>query len=225
MSSLAEVWTWGEDPSSLLDILGAGGMLAIPTESSYGLAVDPRNDVGVATVYRFKGRPDDKALPVVVADRGQLDLVGADPTAPGLDELAALWPAPLTVVVPIRRAIAASAGEHSLAVRVPAHPRLRSLLQELGTPLTATSANLAGAPPVCDPGALRSMLAGWSSIVIDDGALMGGEASTLVQIAEEGYRVLRVGALSTGWLRERVSRPVFSAVAAEIPADESPSAP
>lgn len=216
------IWRWGEDLTVLSGVLEGGGMLAIPTESSYGLGVDPRSVEGVATVYRFKGRSSDKALPVVLGELEQLTLVGGDPGAPELCELAALWPAPLTVVVPLSRAIPASSGALSLAVRIPAHVRLRGLLQELGMPLTATSANPTGAQPVSESGALLSMLSGWPSVVVDDGLLTGGAASTIVQIGKEGYRVLRVGALSPEWLRERVSRPVFSAAAAEIPADDCP---
>jgi len=221
MSGRPGIWSWGEDLAVLSGVLERGGMLAIPTESSYGLGVDPRSAEGVATLYRFKGRPLEKALPVVMGDLEQLTLVGGDPGASELSELAALWPAPLTVVVPLAHAIPASSGGRSLAVRIPAHDRLRVLLQELGTPLTATSANPAGGQPVSESRVLLSMLSGWPSVVVDDGALTGGEASTIVQIVEEGYRVLRVGALSPGWLRDRVSRPVFSAAAAEIPADES----
>lgn len=219
------IWKQGEELSLLTGVLNQGGMLAIPTESSYGLGVDPRSESGVATVYRFKGRPRSKALPVVMGDVEQLTLLGGDPHAPELAELAALWPAPLTVVVPLVGAIAASSGAQTLAVRVPAHEGLRTLLQDLGTPLTATSANLAGGHPVSEPRELLSMLSGWTSAVVDGGVLEGGVASTIVQIGEEGYRVLRVGALSPRWLRDRVARPVFSAAAAEIPADDPPHTP
>ena len=225
MNQQPVTWRWGDETSKLDDVLERGGLLAIPTESTYGLAVDPRSAEGVATLYRFKNRPPDKALPVVLGDLDQLILVGGDPDSPELVELAALWPAPLTVVVPIEQAIPASAGAMSLAVRVPAHDRLRTLLLDLGRPLTATSANPSGEIPVSEPGMLSAMLAGWPSVIVDDGVLPGGPVSTIVQIVEAGYRVLRVGALSAVWLRDRVSRRVFSAVAAEIPADESRHTP
>lgn len=225
MSQVAGTWIWGDDLTVLTEILEIGGMLAIPTESTYGLAVDPNGSEAVSTLYRFKGRSAAKALPVVLGDLQQLTLVGGDPKSPELAELAALWPAPLTVVVPLERPIPASAGKHTLAVRVPAHDRLRTLLQDLGRPLTATSANPTGGLPVSDPSLLAPMLAGWPSVVVDDGVLKGGPVSTIVQIDEEGYRVLRVGALSPRWLRDRVSRRVFSAAPAEIPADDSRQTP
>jgi len=225
MNERPALWKWGEELSILSNVLDQGRMLAIPTESSYGLAVDPLRAAAVSTLYRFKGRPPEKALPVVLGNLEQLALVGGDPEAPDLMELAALWPAPLTVLVPIAQAIPASAGRRNLAVRIPAHLRLRELLEDLGRPLTATSANLAGGSPVLDPRMLNSMLSSWSGTIVNDGSLPGGAASTIVQIGEEGYRVLRVGALSLSWLQNRVSRPVFSAAAAEIPADDSPHTP
>ena len=218
-------WKWGDDLTVLIEVLESGGMLAIPTESSYGLAVDPNSAEAVSALYRFKSRAAVKALPVVLGDLEQLTRVGADPSSPELAELAALWPAPLTVVVPLERPIPASAGMRTLAVRVPAHDRLRTLLQDLGGPLTATSANPSGGIPVSDPRLLAPMLVGWPSVIVDDGILEGGPASTIVQIGEAGYRVLRVGALSPGWIRDRVSRRVFSAAPAEIPADDSRQTP
>ncbi len=225
MKPVPSIWQWDQEISDLVSVLDRGGMLAIPTESTYGLAVDPASREGVAMLFRFKGRPHDKALPVVLGDLTQLELLGGDPRSEDLRELAALWPAPLTVVVPIEKPIAASVGRSSLAVRVPAHDRLRCLLQQLGRPLTATSANPSGGQPVSDPEVLMSLLAGWPSAVVNDGVLSGGPPSTLVQISREGYRVLRVGRLSLDWLRGRVSRPVFSATTAEILADDSPQVP
>lgn len=225
MSDSTRIWHWNDDVSVLSEALDRRAMLAIPTESSYGLAVDPTSELSVETVYRFKGRPAAKALPVVVGDLDQLRALGADADGVHFQELARLWPAPLTVVVPIARPLPASGGTRTLAVRIPAHRRLRHLLLELGRPLTATSANPTGGQPVSDPERLRSMLGGWPSVIIDDGVLAGGPPSTLVQIAEEGYRVLRLGALSVDWLRERLGRPVFSAAPAEIPADDSRRSP
>lgn len=221
MSRGPAVWRWGDDLTVLAGVLELGGLLAIPTESTYGLGVDPCSAQAVAALYRLKGRSVDKALPVVLGDLEQLKLVGGDPNSPELVELAALWPAPLTVVVPIERPIPASAGGLTLAVRIPAHDRLRSLLRDLGRPLTATSANPTGESPVSDPSMLTVLLSGWPSVIVDDGVLTGGPASTIVQIVEEGYRVLRVGNVSPEWLRGRVTRRVFSAAAAEIPADDS----
>ena len=220
MISRPTIWRWGDDPAILAEALKRHELLALPTESSYALAVDPRSAPGVARVFELKGRPATRPLPVVLGEIDQLELLGGDPAAADLAELASLWPAPLTVVVPISRVLPASAGARTLAVRIPAHDGLRRLLLDLACPLTATSANPSGEAPVSDPIVLRELLAGWPGVIVDDGVLAGGAPSTIVQTSQEGYRVLRVGALSVEWLRRRLRRPVFSAVPAEISADD-----
>jgi L-threonylcarbamoyladenylate synthase len=189
------VWRWGEAVEPLRELLRRGGVLAIPTESSYGLGADPRNRKGVEAIYRIKGREPEKALPVVVADLGQLADLGIDADLSILKPLSACWPGPLTVVLPIASpaAIPAAAGEPTLAVRIPGHDGLRGLLAELGHGLTATSANPSGREPILDPAGLQELLAGEDAVVVDGGVLPGGPPSTLVAIEEAGPVVLRTG--------------------------------
>lgn len=195
-------WRWGEPVAPLARLLGRGGIVAIPTESSYGLGVDPRSERGVAAILRVKGRPEGKPLPVVAASPEQLASLGIDLDLPILAPLRRCWPGPLTVVVPIARPLPAALGGGSLAVRVPGHPRLRRLLADLGTPLTATSANPSGGEPLVEPAAVAALLAGEDAMVVDDGRLPGGPPSTLIafvgRAAGDGagvrYEVLREGA-------------------------------
>lgn len=187
-------WRFGEPVAPLAGLVARGGILALPTESSYGLGVDPRSAVGVAAIYRLKGREAHKPLPVVIADLAQLPLLGIDPESPVVARLAALWPAPLTCLLPTNLDLPAAAGRSELAVRMPDHPLLRRLLAELGLPLTATSANLSGEPPVLAAGEAASLLAGRDALVVDGGTLPGGPPSTLVAPAPGGgFTVLRPG--------------------------------
>jgi L-threonylcarbamoyladenylate synthase len=197
-----KVWHPGDPVEPLRGLLRRGGVLAIPTESSYGLGADPRNLAGVETVYRIKGREAGKALPVVVADRAQLGRLGIDPTLPILDALFACWPGPLTAVLPLAQPLPASAGGNRLAVRVPGHAGLRALLADLGHGLTATSANRSGGEPILDPAELPELLAGEEAVVVDGGALPGGPPSTLVAIEGSGLVVLRTGSYPVERLRE-----------------------
>jgi len=176
-------------------VLAAGGVLAIPTESSYGLGVDPRSPVGVEAVYRLKGRERGKPLPVVAADVEQLLALGVDRDAAALAWAVRRWPAAITVVLPIAAPIAASAGERTLAARIPAHAGLRRLLADLGHALTATSANPSGEPPLTDPAAVRDWLeaSGERNLVVDQGTTAGGPPSTLVDVRGGGVKVLRKG--------------------------------
>ena len=206
------VWRPGDPVEPLRDLLRRGGVLAIPTESSYGLGADPRNRKGVETIYRIKGREPRKALPVVVADLGQLADLGIDPDLSILKALSACWPAPLTVVLPVTPVLGtelpAAAGEPTLAVRIPGHEGLRSLLAELGHGLTATSANRSGEEPILDPAELAELLAGEEAVVVDGGVLPGGPPSTLVALAalaaieEAGPVVLRTGSFPVDRLLE-----------------------
>jgi L-threonylcarbamoyladenylate synthase len=206
----APTWNWGDPIAPLRDLLRRGGVLGIPTESSYGLSADPRNLAGVEAIYRIKGREAGKPLPVVVAGREQLAPLGIDLGDDSnlyiVERLFTLWPAPLTVLLPISQPLPAAAGGDRLAVRVPEHERLRELLAALGHGLTATSANRSGGEPILDPAAAAELLAGEDAMVVDGGVLPGGPPSTLVAIEGEGLAVLRTGRFPAERLKETLVR-------------------
>lgn len=201
-------WHPGDPVEPLREVLARGGLLAIPTESSYGLAADPRNPDGVAAVYRIKGRGTDKPLPVVVADLGQLAGLGIDPDLPILKRLSDCWPGPLTVILPVEKEspLPAAAGGSTLAIRIPGHDGLRSLLAGLGHGLTATSANRSGGAPIVDPDGAAALLAGEDAVIVDGGVLPGGMPSTLVAIVESVPVVLRAGSFPVERLRSCLAR-------------------
>ena len=190
---MSPLWRPGDAIDPLRALLARGGILAIPTESSYGLAVDPRNAVGVEAIYRVKSRERGKLLPIVAANLEQLEVLGVWTQDEGIRRAAAVWPAALTVVAPILQPIAASAGERTLGVRIPADPQLVSLLRELGMALTATSANRSGEPPLLDPVDVTDLLAVEDAMVMDGGVLPGGTPSTLVAWRGDRWEVLRRG--------------------------------
>ena len=205
MSAEVQTWNFGDDVEILRRILDAGGVLAIPTESSYGLAVDPGHRRGVEAIYALKGREASKALPVLVAGREQLGSIGVDPAAPEVEAAAGLWPAALTVVVPFApgASLPAAGGGETIAVRVPAHPELRELLARIG-PLTATSANRAGEAPILDPEDLKPLLGEGPAAIVDGGILAGGPPSTLVVWTMGELHILRRGAVDPAALPERL---------------------
>ena len=176
-------------------VIAAGGVLAIPTESSYGLGVDPRDAAGVEAVYRLKGRERGKPLPVVAADVAQLLALGVVADSESLAWAKSRWPAALTVVLPLSAPIPASAGELMIAARIPAHAGLRALLAEIGHALTATSANASGEPALGDPAAVQAWLAasGEKFLVVDRGMTAGGAPSTLVELRDGEVVILRKG--------------------------------
>jgi L-threonylcarbamoyladenylate synthase len=197
------VWRFGDDVAPLRAAVEGGEVLAIPTESSYGLAVDPRHEGGVEAIYALKERERGKPLLVVAADLDQLAALGVDPESPAWAFGSRHWPAPLTILMPLRPGVAwpAMAGASTLACRIPAHGALRALLGQIACPLTATSANRAGAAPLTDPAAVAEWLATAPAAtwIVDGGVLPGSEPSTLAAFDARGrIQILRSGAYQLG---------------------------
>jgi len=163
----------------------------VPTETFYALAADPLSASGVERVRALKGREGSKPLLVLFAAREQLAPLGVAASAELLDRYLAIWPAPLTVILPIVRPIPASLGALSLGVRLPAHPGLCALLARTG-PLTGTSWNRAGEPPRSDPAAPGGPEE--IDLLVDGGTTAGGAPSTLLDATVSPPRVLREGA-------------------------------
>ena len=171
-----------ESPPSvaeLRDVLARGGVAAIPTETFYGLAASPWSAEGCARIVAMKGRPEQKALPVVAAAAIDLDSLGIGAPREIVERFASLWPAALTVVFATREPLACTAGERSVAIRVPAHPKLRRLLASTG-PLTATSANLSGEPALASPDLVFAAFGNAVDVLVDGGETPGGLPSTIV---------------------------------------------
>jgi len=175
--------------AAVREALARAAVVALPTETFYGLAVDPLDAAAVARVFALKGRGEDKALPVVVADLEQAAALAVI-DAPRRTALARVWPAPLTVVLPARRG---TGGAATIALRVPGHELLRSLLARVGA-LTATSANRSGQPPCADPGSVLAALGADVAVLLDGGATPGGAPSTLIDWTAATPRLLRQGA-------------------------------
>jgi L-threonylcarbamoyladenylate synthase len=139
----------GDSLAAAAAVLAAGGVVALPTETSYGLAVDPGKEAPLRRLYALKKRPPNKPLSLVAADTNQLYQVIT--TIPPCYEplMERFWPGPLTLIFPARADIhpLVRAADGTVAVRISSHPAPTTLSSLYGSPLTATSANLAGGPP------------------------------------------------------------------------------
>jgi L-threonylcarbamoyladenylate synthase len=182
-----------QELSSLRELLSRGGVAALPTETFYALAADPTSERGVSRIFEIKGRDEEKPLLVLFSSRAQLEALGVAPRLDVIDRLFHLWPAPLTAVLPLRAPIAASRGSATLGVRMPADPAVRELLDAVG-PLTGTSANRSGTPPLVDPDEVARSLSAHLDLLVDGGTTPGGAPSTIVDATVEPPRVLRPGA-------------------------------
>lgn len=177
-------------------LIAAADVVAVPTETVYGLAGDATSDTAVAAIYAAKGRPSFNPLIVHVRDLAQAQALGVfDETATALAQQ--FWPGPLTLVVPLRAdsglAASATAGLPTVALRVPAHRAMRALLEATGLPLAAPSANASGTISPTTADHVRRSLDGRIPLVIDDGATSGGIESTIVAVADGQVRLLRPG--------------------------------
>jgi L-threonylcarbamoyladenylate synthase len=183
-------------PGELADLrsaLARGGVAAVPTETFYALAADPKVASGVARVFEIKRRDDGKPLLVLFSSRAQLEELGISASEAVLARFFSIWPAPLTAVLPLRAPIAASRGAARLAVRMPASAAVRALLDALG-PVTGTSANRSGDPALSNPDAVAAAIGEDLDLLVDGGATPGGEPSTVVDATRTPPRVLRAGA-------------------------------
>lgn len=189
-------------------LLAAGEPVAVPTETVYGLAADATNAAAVARIYEAKGRPAFNPLIVHVPDIRSAEKIGKfDLTARDLAKRH--WPGPLTLVVPMRpgAGIAAlvTAGLETIALRVPAHPAMRALLEACGRPLAAPSANRSGAISPTRAEHVVKSLGGRIPLVIDAGPTDCGLESTIVASTGGGLRLLRRGPLDIGSATESAS--------------------
>ena len=175
-----------------------GGVVAIPTDTLYGLAADPWNAAAFARVFAVKGRPDDRALPLVAADVDQVKEWIGELNEAATRLVERFWPGPLTLVMRAPDAIAAevTAGGSTVGVRVPSHAVTRALCAAFERPLTATSANISGQPATDNPNDVADRLSIGLDLLLDAGTTPGGPPSTIVDVTQRELRLIRAGAVS-----------------------------
>ena len=184
-------------------VLQRGGIVALPTETFYALAVDGCSAEALPRVNRLKGKPDDSPVLLLVADLAQAEAY-CDASTPRFRQLAeTFWPGPLTLVVPLAPAAPAdpSGGRGTVAVRVPGLALPRRLAAELGRPLTGVSANRTGAPACRTAGEVAEAFAAGLELILDGGPTPGGASSTLLDLTSSPPRLLREGRVPRSALR------------------------
>ena len=178
-------------------VLEGGGVVALPTDTVYGIGVALGTPGGVERLFEVKHRPPDKGIMLLLADATQADTIGEmGPAAMAL--AAACWPGGLTVVVPRRPDVALPAaltgGAPTIGLRVPDHDAPRALAHGVG-PLPTTSANVSGLPEARDADEILAQLGDAIDLVIDGGTAHGGPASTVMDCTGPLPQALRVGAI------------------------------
>ena len=185
------------------EILRAGGLVGIPTETVYGLAADALNGEAVAGIFKAKGRPQDNPLIVHICALEQITPLFSSVPASARALAEAFWPGPLTMVLPKAACIPdeTSAGLDTVAVRFPSHPVARAVIQAAGTPLAAPSANLSGSPSPTTAQHVLHDMQGRIPAIVDGGPCQVGVESTVVTLATEKPRLLRPGGVTLEQLR------------------------
>ena len=192
-------------------ILRAGGLVAFPTETVYGLGADATAGQAVAKIYAAKERPQFNPLIAHCADQESAEIFGQfDEDARKLAKT--FWPGPLTLVVPARENCAVSdlarAGLNSVALRVPEHPVAQALLREAGVPIAAPSANRSGRVSPTHAGHVMGDLDGRIDMVLDGGACTVGVESTIISCLDGKVVMLRPGGLAREEIERVIGRPL-----------------
>jgi L-threonylcarbamoyladenylate synthase len=205
---MGRLWVWREEQAAdffaeARSLLRSGGLLALPTETFYALAVNPFDGAALSRLFAVKGRPPENPVLVLIAGPEMLPQV-ALPAPPAYHLLAHLWPGPLTLILPARPDLPPllTGGTGAIGVRQPGQAVVCRLLAALGFPVTGTSANRSGQPPLTAATAVARELGGEVDLILDAGPTPGGRPSTIVDLTVSPPRLVRPGAVSTATLRE-----------------------
>jgi len=208
INNMVEILNWqppadGVDFSRVRGVIIGGGIVGLPTETYYALAVDALNEAALARLAALKGRPEDRPFLVLVADRAMVEQVaaGISPLAETLMER--FWPGPLTLILPARPGLSRwlTADTGTIGVRLSSHPGARLLPALCGVPLTGTSANRSGTPPLRTAAEMEREFGREVDLIVAGPPCPGGPPSTLLDLTQNAPRLVRVGAVSREALR------------------------
>ena len=189
-------------------ILQAGGVVAYPTETFYGLAVDAMNAGAIERIFRIKGRKFSSPIALITGSNYKIgNLVTAIPAA-SQRLMQAFWPGPLTLLFSASPMISLrlTAGTGKIGIRVSSHPIADNLANSLNSPITATSANLSGAPECRSAGEVLMNLSDQVDLIIDGGPSPGGKGSTFIDVTTDHPACLREGAIPLQIIEEELKR-------------------
>lgn len=185
-------------------LLREGEVVAFPTDTLYGVGAVAFEPYAVRQIFKVKNRPADKAIPVFITQIDDLSQVAKHVPNAAWPLLQKFWPGALTVVLPKVAALPAdvTAGQNTVAVRIPDHPMSLELVRQVGRPLAVTSANLSGHANPASAQDVAEQLAGRLPLILDGGPSPSAQASTIIDLSVSPPRVLRTGPISVEQLRD-----------------------
>ena len=176
-------------------ILLQGGVIAFPTDTFYGLGVDPFNRDAVDQIFAIKGREKKKPLLLLISAREQLETLVRDITPAHSTLMQEFWPGPLTLLFEPRSVILDNVSAGLIGIRQPGNSMTRDLISSFGQAITAPSANFSGEAPPTSAKQVEQSLGSHLDLIIDGGMCRGGKPSTLVDATETPVRLIRPGAI------------------------------
>lgn len=186
-----------ETVAAAVAVLRQGGLVACPTETFYALAADSAQEEALQRLVALKGRPEAKPLLLLVADVAMVAQVAAAVPPLALRLMRAFWPGPLTLVLPARPGLPQplTGGTGTIGVRQSGEPLARAVAQGLGRPITGTSANRSGQPPLTTAAAVAAALGTELDLILDVGPCPGGLPSTILRLTGPQPELVRAGAI------------------------------
>lgn len=193
----------------VVDILKNGGIVAYPTETFYGLGAKFDLEDSLKKLYDIKQRPEEKAMPLIIGDKGLLPIVAASVNSIAVLLMNRFWPGPLTLIFPARENLSEyiTAGTHKVAVRIPGESFALHLAKTANFPITATSANPSGMTPAQDAETVISYFGDKIDLIIDGGLTAGGLPSTVVDVTGDKIKILREGVIKKKLLKNLYAIP------------------
>jgi L-threonylcarbamoyladenylate synthase len=177
--------------------LVAGGIVAFPTETCYGLAVDPFNEQALENLFRAKNRPADKPVLLLISNVSLLDSLVTRVPDIFLPLIERFWPGPLTLIFPARSRLSplVTGGTGTVGVRISPHPVAQALGKAFGGAITATSANLSGKPPARSADQIQTLFGKTVDVVLDGGMTPASLCSTIVCECAGRLQLIRSGVI------------------------------
>ena len=194
-------------------ILAGGGVIAVPTDTLYGLAADALNHEALERVFRLKGRSKGAPFPLLLAGPEGLSECAVDVPDVAWDLAERFWPGPLTLVLKKADRIpaAVSAGGYTVALRVPRYDLTTGIIGELGNPISGTSANRSGEPPATTADEVRRAFGDELDLVVESTSQIAGLASTVLDLSLDAPKILRQGAVTADEIEAAIGRSVTTA--------------
>jgi len=182
----------------------SGKVIALPTDTYYGLGADPFNLAAVSEIFRIKRRSSERPIPLLVASLDQAADLVSDPPQLFFTLAKKFWPGPLTLIAPASHQIPLkiTANTGRVGIRWPRSPLAEAMITALDRPLTGTSANLSDRPACSTADQVEEQIGGALPLILDGGSTAGGQPSTVVELRGDRVRILRQGGVAESELED-----------------------